>query len=406
MNSETNASADHGHRSGSALEVLRIFLTLGLTCFGGPIAHIGYFRDEFVVRRKWIDEHAYADLVGLCQFLPGPASSQVGFSIGLMRAGYLGALAAWTGFTLPSAAILVLFAYGAGQLSGPVGDGLLHGLKLTAVAIVAQAVWGMARTLCPDRTRASIAVAATLVILFSTASLAQIGAIVLGGLAGLWLCRGEAAPSGHVAIPVSRTVGLVALAMFVILLAGLPLLRGVTGSTGVALFDAFYRSGALVFGGGHVVLPLLREAFVGPGWLSDDAFLAGYGAAQAVPGPLFTFAAYLGTVVAPEPHGIVGAALGLLGIFLPGMLVLLAALPFWDSFRKRAGAQAMMRGVNAAVVGVLGAALYDPVWTTTIHNAADFGIALIGFVLLVAWRAPPLVVVAFSAAAGVTVALV
>ncbi|WP_410053234.1 chromate efflux transporter [Bradyrhizobium sp. SZCCHNR1098] len=406
LNSETNASADHGHRSGSALEVLRIFLTLGLTCFGGPIAHIGYFRDEFVVRRKWIDEHAYADLVGLCQFLPGPASSQVGFSIGLMRAGYLGALAAWTGFTLPSAAILVLFAYGAGQLSGPVGDGLLHGLKLTAVAIVAQAVWGMARTLCPDRTRASIAVAATLVILFSTASLAQIGAIVLGGLAGLWLCRGEAAPSGHVAIPVSRTVGLVALAMFVILLAGLPLLRGVTGSTGVALFDAFYRSGALVFGGGHVVLPLLREAFVGPGWLSDDAFLAGYGAAQAVPGPLFTFAAYLGTVVAPEPHGIVGAALGLLGIFLPGMLVLLAALPFWDSFRKRAGAQAMMRGVNAAVVGVLGAALYDPVWTTTIHNAADFGIALIGFVLLVAWRAPPLVVVAFSAAAGVTVALV
>nr|WP_315754550.1 chromate efflux transporter [Bradyrhizobium sp. SZCCHNRI2007] len=406
MNSETNASADHGHRSGSALEVLRIFLTLGLTCFGGPIAHIGYFRDEFVVRRKWIDEHAYADLVGLCQFLPGPASSQVGFSIGLMRAGYLGALAAWTGFTLPSAAILVLFAYGAGQLSGPVGDGLLHGLKLTAVAIVAQAVWGMARTLCPDRTRASIAVAATLVILFSTASLAQIGAIVLGGLAGLWLCRGEAAPSGHVAIPVSRTVGLVALAMFAILLAGLPLLRGVTGSTGVALFDAFYRSGALVFGGGHVVLPLLREAFVGPGWLSDDAFLAGYGAAQAVPGPLFTFAAYLGTVVAPEPHGIIGAALGLLGIFLPGMLVLLAALPFWDAFRKRAGAQAMMRGVNAAVVGVLGAALYDPVWTTTIHNTADFGIALVGFVLLVAWRAPPLVVVAFSAAAGVTVALV
>ncbi|WP_410052039.1 chromate efflux transporter [Bradyrhizobium sp. SZCCHNRI3016] len=406
LNSETNASADHGHRSGSALEVLRIFLTLGLTCFGGPIAHIGYFRDEFVVRRKWIDEHAYADLVGLCQFLPGPASSQVGFSIGLMRAGYLGALAAWTGFTLPSAAILVLFAYGAGQLSGPVGDGLLHGLKLTAVAIVAQAVWGMARTLCPDRTRASIAVAATLVILFSTASLAQIGAIVLGGLAGLWLCRGEAAPSGHVAIPVSRTVGLVALAMFAILLAGLPLLRGVTGSTGVALFDAFYRSGALVFGGGHVVLPLLREAFVGPGWLSDDAFLAGYGAAQAVPGPLFTFAAYLGTVVAPEPHGIIGAALGLLGIFLPGMLVLLAALPFWDTFRKRAGAQAMMRGINAAVVGVLGAALYDPVWTTTIHNTADFGIALVGFVLLVAWRAPPLVVVAFSAAAGVTVALV
>lgn len=394
-------------RRGSPLEVLRIFLKLGLTCFGGPIAHIGYFRDEFVVRRKWVDEHAYADLVGLCQFLPGPASSQVGFSIGLMRAGYLGAFAAWIGFTLPSAAALVLFAYGAGALSGPVGTGLLHGLKLTAVAIVAQAVWGMARNLCPDRERASIAVVAALIILFSTASVAQIGAIVLGGLVGLWLCRSETpASSGHVEIPVSRTVGLITLGMFFVLLAGLPALRGLTESAGVALFDAFYRSGALVFGGGHVVLPLLREAFVTPGWLSDDAFLAGYGAAQAVPGPLFTFAAYLGTVVYPELHGLAGAALGLIGIFLPGILVLLGTLPFWDSFRKRAGAQAMMRGVNAAVVGVLGAALYDPVWTTTVHTAGDFGIALVGFVLLVAWRAPPFVVVAFSAAAGVATALI
>jgi chromate transporter len=403
---QTPSSTDRGLRSGSPLEVLGIFLKLGLTCFGGPIAHIGYFRDEFVVRRQWIEEHAYADLVGLCQFLPGPASSQVGFSIGLMRAGYLGALAAWTGFTLPSAIVLVLFAYGAGQLSGPVGGGLLHGLKLTAVAIVAQAVWGMARSLCPDRTRASIAVIATLIILLSSASVAQIAAIVLGGLAGLWLCRSETvAPSGHVAVPVSRRVGLVAFALFVLLLAGLPVLHSVTGSTGVALFDAVYRSGALVFGGGHVVLPLLREAFVGPGWLSDDTFLAGYGAAQAVPGPLFTFAAYLGTVVAPEPHGIIGAALGLFGIFLPGMLVLLGALPFWDAFRKRAGAQAMMRGVNAAVVGVLGAALYDPVWTTTVHSAKDFAVALVGFVLLVAWRAPPLVVVGCSAMAGVVMAL-
>ncbi|MCD9112963.1 chromate efflux transporter [Bradyrhizobium japonicum] len=384
-----------------------IFFKLGLTCFGGPIAHIGYFRDEFVVRRKWIDDHAYADLVGLCQFLPGPASSQVGFSIGLMRAGYLGALAAWTGFTLPSAALLVLFAYGAGELSGPIGAGLLHGLKLTAVAIVAQAVWGMARNLCPDRERASIAVAAALIILFSTASIAQIGAIVLGGLAGWWLCRSQApAPSGHVEILVSRIVGLTTLGIFFVLLAGLPVLRSLSGSSGVALFDAFYRSGALVFGGGHVVLPLLREAFVAPGWLSDDAFLAGYGAAQAVPGPLFTFAAYLGTVVSAEPHGLAGAALGLVGIFLPGILVLLGALPFWDSLRKRASAQAVMRGVNAAVVGVLGAALYDPVWTTTVHTGKDFGIVLVGFVLLVAWRAPPLVVVAFSAAAGAVMALI
>ena len=393
-------------RQGSPLEVLRIFLKLGLTCFGGPIAHIGYFRDEFVVRRKWVDEHAYADLVGLCQFLPGPASSQVGFSIGLMRAGYLGALAAWIGFTLPSAVALVLFAYGAGALSGPIGTGLLHGLKLTAVAIVAQAVWGMARTLCPDRERASIAVVAAVVILFSTSSVAQIGAIVLGGIAGLWLCRnGTATTSGHLEMPVSRGAGLVALAAFFFLLAGLPVLRGVTGSSAVALFDAFYRSGALVFGGGHVVLPLLREAFVTPGWVSDDVFLAGYGAAQAVPGPLFTFAAYLGTVVAQEPHGPAGSVLGLVGIFLPGMLILLGVLPFWDTFRKRAGAQAMMRGVNAAVVGLLGAALYNPVWTSTVHGPRDFGIALVGFVLLTAWRAPPLLVVAFSALAGVLAAI-
>ncbi|WP_315764117.1 MULTISPECIES: chromate efflux transporter [unclassified Bradyrhizobium] len=394
---------DDGPRS--AAEVLLIFLKLGLTCFGGPIAHIGYFRDEFVVRRRWIDEHAFADLVGLCQFLPGPASSQVGFSIGLMRAGYLGALAAWTGFTLPSAAALILFAYGAGALTGPVGAGLLHGLKLTAVAIVAQAVWGMARTLCPDRERASIAVLAALIILFSASSPAQIGAILLGGIAGLWLCRsGAATPSGPIEMPVSRTAGVAALAAFFLLLIGLPLLHHLTGSSGVALFEAFYRSGALVFGGGHVVLPLLREAFVTPGWLNDDAFLAGYGAAQAVPGPLFTFAAYLGTVVAPEPHGLAGAALGLVGIFLPGILILLGVLPFWDSFRRRSGAQAMMRGVNAAVVGVLGAALYSPVWTSTVQGPQDVGVALVGFVLLTIWRAPPLIVVTISALAGVLLA--
>lgn len=403
--SDPASSTGHTGR-GSPFEVLRVFLKLGLSCFGGPIAHIGYFRDEFVVRRKWIDEHAYADLVALCQFLPGPASSQVGFSIGLMRGGYLGALAAWTGFTLPSAAALVLFAYGAGALQGPVGQGLLHGLKLTAVAIVAQAVWGMARTLCPDRARASIAVVAALMLLISAASLAQIGAIALGGFAGLWLCRGgPSAPSGHVEMPVSRTAGLVALTGFFVLLVALPALRGLTGSSGLALFDAFYRSGALVFGGGHVVLPLLREAFVTSGWLSDDAFLAGYGAAQAVPGPLFTFAAYLGAVVAPEPHGLAGAVLGTIGIFLPGVLILLGALPFWDSFRKHASAQAIMRGVNAAVVGVLGAALYTPVWTSSVHGPRDFAIALVGFMLLTVWRAPPLVVVAFSAAAGVLAAV-
>jgi len=391
---------------GSSIEVLRVFAKLGFTCFGGPIAHIGYFRDEFVVRRKWIDEHAYVDLVGLCQLLPGPASSQVGFSIGLMRAGYLGGLAAWAGFTLPSAIVLTLFAYGAGALTGRIGAGLLHGLKLTAVAIVAQAVWGMARTLCPDRERGSIAAVAALIVLLSTSSVGQIGAIMLGGIAGLWLCRSSATtPSRHGAMPVSRTAGVVALACFLLLLVGLPVLRGLTGSAGIALFEAFYRSGALVFGGGHVVLPLLREAFVTPGWLSDDAFLAGYGAAQAVPGPLFTFAAYLGTVVSPEPHGAAGAALGLIGIFLPGILILLGALPFWDSFLKQASTLALTRGVNAAVVGLLGAALYNPVWTSSVKTPGDFSIALVAFVLLVAWRAPPLIVVAISAIGGILLAV-
>jgi chromate transporter len=393
-----------GH-SGSFLEVLLIFFRLGVSCFGGPIAHIGYFRDEFVTRRRWLDEQAYADLVALCQFLPGPASSQVGFSIGLMRAGYWGGLAAWCGFTLPSAIALVLFAFGAKGLSGPAGLGLLHGLKLVAVAIVSQAVWGMARQLCPDRERASIAVAAALIILFGASSAAQIAAILMGGAAGLWLCRqNAAAPGGHMAIPVSRPVGLAALALFFLLLAGLPLLRSFAPLPGLALFEAFYRSGALVFGGGHVVLPMLRQSFVAPGWISDDTFLAGYGAAQAVPGPLSTFAAYLGALVKLAPHGIAGAALGLIGIFLPGSLVLIGTLPFWESFRKRAGAQAIMRGVNAAVVGLLGAALYSPVWTSSVKAPGDFAIALLGFVLLTVWRTPPLAVVLVSALGGIALA--
>jgi chromate transporter len=402
--------SDHGSGgdapAGTALEVFRAFLKLGVSSFGGPIAHIGYFREEFVVRRRWLDQQAFADLVALCQFLPGPASSQTGFSIGLIRAGYPGALAAWTGFTLPSAIIMVLFAYGAGALGGTAGAGLLHGLKLVAVAIVAQAVSGMARTLCPDRQRASIAVLSALIILFSTSAVAQIGAIILGGLLGLWLCRGAPpVAEGLIHMPVSRRAGLVALTVFFVLLIGLPLAQHLLHGSAVALFAAFYRSGALVFGGGHVVLPLLREAFVAPGWVTDDTFLAGYGAAQAVPGPLFTFAAYLGAVVKPAPHGIAGAVLGLFGIFLPGMLVLVGALPFWDSFRKREDAQAVMRGVNAAVVGLLGAALYNPLWTTSVKSSGDFGVALVGFVLLTVWRAPPLLVVVVSAVGGVALAL-
>ncbi len=389
-------------RTHSPLQVLFVFLRLGLTCFGGPMAHIGYFREEFVVRRRWIDDQSFGDLVALCQFLPGPASSQVGFSIGLMRAGYLGGLAAWSGFTLPSAIALLLFAYGAHALTALVGGGFLHGLKLVAVAIVAQAVLGMARTLCPDRQRATMAAVAAGLLLYSGSSLAQIGVIGVGGLAGLWLCRQAAASasSASMPIPVSRRVALVSLAAYVLLLTGLPLLGRLGSSAMAAQFAAFYRSGALVFGGGHVVLPLLRDAFVAPGGVSDTTFLAGYGAAQAVPGPLFTFAAYLGAVAAPAPYGLLGAALGLVGIFLPGMLILLGTLPFWERLRNRPEAQAAIRGVNAAVVGLLGAALYTPLWSSSVHSAADVGVVLFGLVALTRWRAPPLVVVVLGALAG------
>ncbi|MEP6546982.1 MAG: chromate efflux transporter [Gammaproteobacteria bacterium] len=381
--------------------MLRVFLKLGLSSFGGPIAHIGYFREEFVVRRRWLDDDAFSDLVALCQFLPGPASSQLGFTIGLMRAGFRGAMAAWLGFTLPSALAMLLFAYGALALRGSFGVGLLHGLKLVAVAIVAQAVIGMARTLCPDRQRASIAGIAALIVLLSMPPAGPIAAILFGGMAGLWLCRACAtAATTAVAVPVSRCAGIGSLAVFALLLVGLPLLRADGASPAIALFEAFYRSGALVFGGGHVVLPLLRDAFVTPGWVSDDGFLAGYGAAQALPGPLFTFAAYLGAIVKPTPHGAVGAALGLVGIFLPGLLILLGALPFWEALRARAGAQDAIRGVNAAVVGILGAALYNPVWSSTVETTADFSAVLIGLILLVRWRTPPLLVVVGGALTG------
>jgi chromate transporter len=384
---------------GSPAEVLAAFLRLGLASFGGPIAHLGYFRAEFVDRRQWLSERAFVDLVALCQFLPGPASSQTGFAIGLMRGGYLGGLAAWLGFTLPSAILMVLFAYGAGSVAAsPLGAGLLHGLKLVAVAIVAQAVLGMARNLCPDRPRASIAALAIILMLLMPGSLGQVATIVLGGLAGLAFCRGDAdASADDFAMRVSRRVGTVCLGLFFLLLvlAFVP-----AGNGPVALFDAFYRSGALVFGGGHVVLPLLRDAVVAPGWVSDNAFLASYGAAQAVPGPLFTFSAYLGATANVAPGGVAGAAVALVAIFVPGLLALMGTLPFWNALRARGGAQAAMRGINAAVVGLLGTALYNPVWTSAVQSTADFAVAVAGFVLLVAWRTPPLIVVLLSAAVG------
>jgi chromate transporter len=379
--------------------VLRAFLQLGLTSFGGPVAHLGYFRQEFVLRRGWLDERAYADVVALCQFLPGPASSQTGFAIGLMRAGPLGGLAAWAGFTLPSAILMTLVAYGEGALTGPFGGRLAHGLKLVAVAIVAQAVMGMARSLCPDRPRAAIALAALLIMACAPIAWGQIAVIVLGAAAGLILCRRATAPetAGRDA-PVTRRAGAFCGALFLALLA-LAFVPALSGAA--ALAAAFYRSGALVFGGGHVVLPLLKAAVVDPGWVSDSAFLAGYGAAQAMPGPLFTIAAYLGATASVPPGGVAGAALALIAIFLPGVLILVAALPFWHGLAARGQARAAMAGVNAAVVGLLASALYNPVWTSAVTGPRDFAIAAAGFLALAVWRAPPILVVALIAAAAV-----
>jgi chromate transporter len=387
-------------------EVFLVFLKLGLTSFGGPIAHLGYFRHTLVTRRRWIDEAGYADLVALCQFLPGPASSQVGFALGILRGGgLLGGLAAWTAFTLPSALLLVTFAYGASALSGPVAEGLIHGLKLVAVAVVAQAVWGMARSLTPDRPRASLALGALLLTVFAPTAFSQILAIALGAVAGLVLCRSDDGPGGGPrAVPISRRAGGVAGALFLLLLIGLPVLAQGLGSHALAVSDAFFRSGAFVFGGGHVVLPLLRSAVVEPGWVSPDAFLAGYGAAQAVPGPLFTVAAYLGAVAEPGPNGPVGAALALVAIFLPGLLLVYGTLPFWDAVRARPAARAAMRGTNAAVVGILAAALYDPVWTGAVGTPRDFALAAVAFVLLTVWRAPPWSVVVLTALGGLVLA--
>ena len=385
---------------GSPWEVFRVFSRLGLTSFGGPIAHIGYYREEIVVRRQWLDDSTYTDLVALCQFLPGPASSQVAVSLGLVRAGYLGALAAWIAFTLPSATLMTAFAFGANALGGEIGSGVIHGLKLVAVAIVAQAVWGMARSLCPDRQRASIAAIAVLMMIIGTSFAAQVSTIVMGGIVGFWLCR-TSAPSlaASLGAPVSRRAGAISLAIFFGLLIALPALS--RSSQSISLFNAFYRSGALVFGGGHVVLPLLSEAFVTTGWVSQDAFLSGYGAAQSMPGPLFTFAAYLGAIANTSPNPWAGAAVGIIGIFLPGILLLFGTLPFWDVFRRRVSAQAVMRGINAAVVGLLGAALYNPLWISSMKTSGDVAIALVGFVLLTVWRTPPFIVVALGALGGV-----
>ena len=380
--------------------LLAVFLRLGVTSFGGPVAHLGYFRHEFVQRRRWLSESAYADLVALCQFLPGPASSQVGFAMGLSKGGWRGGLAAWLGFTLPSAFLMVAFAYGVTTFSDTLDSGWLRGLKICAVAVVAHAIWGMATQLCPDRNRATIALTAAAVVLAFPAALTQVGVIVLGALVGYGLYRGntDSAEAGRRSD--TRRAGLLYLLLFFVLLAGLPMLAALTRSHLVLLVDGFYRAGALVFGGGHVVLPLLQATVVPPGWVSDDVFLAGYGAAQAVPGPLFTFAAYLGAVMVPTPNGWLGGAIALTAIFLPSFLLVVGVLPFWEAIRVKPTAQAALKGTNAAVVGILLAALYDPVWLKGIHGSWDLLLGLAAFGMLQYWKVPSWAVVMVCAGAG------
>ncbi|MFG8563075.1 chromate efflux transporter [Pseudomonas paraeruginosa] len=385
----------------TARTVFLAFLKLGCSAFGGPIAHLGYFRDEFVRRRGWLSESSYADLVALCQFLPGPASSQVGMALGLARAGYPGALAAWVGFTLPSALLLVLFALGLGRWGALLPAGVLHGLKIAALAVVAQAVWGMGRSLCPDRPRLALMALACATVLAWPSAWAQVAVIAGAGLAGLGLLK-TAPGAGHEGLPIAvgYRAALLFLALFAALLVCLPLAAGLWPEQWLRLFDAFYRAGALVFGGGHVVLPLLQAEVVPSGWVDGDTFLAGYAAAQAVPGPLFTFAAFLGAASSSGPGGWSGALLCLLAIFLPSFLLVAGALPFWERLRHSPRARAALAGVNAAVVGLLLAALYQPLWTQGILGAADFTLLLFALLALLAWRLPPWLVVLGCAMAG------
>jgi chromate transporter len=392
---------------GTPFEVLRVFLRLGLTSFGGPVAHLGYFRQEFVERRRWLDDRSYADLVALCQFLPGPASSQVGMALGLQRAGWAGALAAWAGFTLPSAFALILFALGVARWESLAASGAVQGLKIVAVAVVAQAVWGMSRSLCPDRPRAAIAFAAILLALAMPGASGQILAIGLGAIAG-WRLLDDPVSGGAppLASPVSRRTGTALLLLFALLLLGLPVAAALVEGSWLQPVAVFYQAGSLVFGGGHVVLPLLQAAVVPPGWVDDASFLAGYGAAQAVPGPLFTFAAFLGAAMPAPFGGLAGGLSLLLAIFMPAFLLVAGALPWWAELRRHAVVQRALGGINAAVVGLLAAALYDPVFTDAIGSRADLALALAAFGLLVVARWSPLRVVLLAAAAGWSMRLV
>jgi chromate transporter len=386
------------------VEVFWVALRLGLTSFGGPIAHLGYFREEYVVRRRWLDEATYADLVALCQFLPGPASSQVGIAVGMTRAGILGGIAAWLGFTMPSAIALIGFAYGVAHIGDVAATGWLHGLKVVAVAVVAHAVWGMARNLAPDRPRATLAVLAAVALLLWQTPMSQIAVILVGGLIGWRMLTAVNLTAPPLGSPVPRWVGIVAIALFFGLLVGLPVLADNLGGESLRVFDSFYRSGSLVFGGGHVVLPLLQAEVVPPGWITNDRFVAGYGAAQAVPGPLFTFAAYLGSSIDTLSSRWLSGLFTLVAVFLPSFLLIVGAFPFWNALREYAPFRSTLMGINAAVVGILLAALYQPVWTTAIIAPEDFALGLAAFGLLAVWKVAPWMVVLLTAAGGEAIA--
>ena len=388
-------------RDQSPWTVFWIFLRLGLTSFGGPVAHLGFFREEFVTRRQWLSDRSYADLVALCQFLPGPASSQVGIALGFSRAGYSGALAAWAGFTLPSAIVLILFAIRISSVGSSFSAGALQGLKIVAVAVVAQAVWGMARSLCTEAKRITIMVLATCAVLLMPSVWSQVSVILAAGLAGLALFKPTPLAS-HEPLPIqlSKRAGAFWLALFFIVLIALPITSEALPNQALAIVDAFYRTGSLVFGGGHVVLPLLQTEVVPTGWVDEQVFLAGYGATQAMPGPLFTFAAFLGASMTSAPSGWIGGMIALIAIFIPSFLLVVGALPFWEQLRQNLRTQAALMGINAAVVGLLLAALYQPVWTSAILSAQDFGLALVAFVALMFWKLPPWLVVIAGGAAG------
>lgn len=389
----------------SLVSIFWTFWKLGCTSFGGPIAHIGYFRHEFVEKRKWLDDNSYADLVALCNFLPGPASSQVGMALGMSKGGLMGGVAAWLGFTMPSAFLLMAFAYGFTKFGISADAGWLHGLKIVAVAVIAQAIWGMGKTLCPDRFRFTLAILATLIVFLFPNAWGQILAIAIGALVGwrylepVTLHRPE-----NAGFPISKRTAVIAWVLFWGLLLILPALGYAIKDHALAMFDSFYRTGSLVFGGGHVVLPLLHNEVVPSGWVKDDVFLAGYGAAQAMPGPLFTFAAYLGALNSLSPNGIAGGLLALVAIFLPSFLLVVGALPYWEWLRQKTPVQSALRGINAAVVGLLIAALYNPVWTSSIKGTGDMALALVAFGLLMFWKIAPLYVVVITALGGAALA--